>query len=162
MKKLIAALIALCIAVSLFGCAEKREEIYTCTVSISCEVLLEEENYNNLKSEKREFVPDDGWILNPVEISFAEGDTAFDVLQKAVRDNKIHMEFTETPAYKSTYIEGINNLYEFDCGKLSGWMFSVNGEFPNYGCSSYKLQDGDEVSWVYTCDLGADVGNKVE
>ena len=68
----------------------------------------------------------------------------------------------ETPAYKSVYIEGINNLYEFDCGKLSGWMFSVNGEFPNYGSSTYKLQDGDQVSWIYTCDLGADVGNEFE
>lgn len=162
MKKLIAAFLAVCIAATLFGCGGKREEIYTCTVSINCQTLLEEENYNKLKSEKREFVPEDGWILQPVEISFAEGDTAFDVLKKAVRENKIHMEFTETPAYKSVYIEGINNLYEFDCGKLSGWMFSVNGEFPNYGSSTYKLQDGDQVSWIYTCDLGADVGNEFE
>ena len=28
-----------------------------------------------------------------------------------------------------------------------------------YGCSRYRLQDGDVVEWKYTCDLGADVGN---
>ena len=37
-------------------------------------------------------------------------------------------------------------------------MYKVNGSFPNYGCSSYKLKAGDIVEWVYTCDLGKDVG----
>ena len=37
-------------------------------------------------------------------------------------------------------------------------MYKVNGWFPNYGCSRYQLQDGDTVCWVYTCDLGSDVG----
>ena len=63
-----------------------------------------------------------------------------------------------TPIYNSAYIEGIANLYEFDCGELSGWMYKVNGWFPNYGCSRYRLTEGDVVEWVYTCDLGNDVG----
>ena len=68
------------------------------------------------------------------------------------------MEYMDTPGYGSAYIEGIHNLYEFDVGELSGWMYSVNGRFPNYGCSQSILQDGDVVCWVYTCDYGADVG----
>ena len=60
--------------------------------------------------------------------------------------------------YNSAYIEGINNLYEFDCGELSGWMYSVNDWYPNYGCSCYTVQPGDVICWVYTCDLGQDVG----
>ena len=67
-------------------------------------------------------------------------------------------EKTEQHLYNSAYVEGINNLYEFDVGSLSGWMYSVNGWFPNYGCSRYALQNGDVVEWVYTCDLGYDVG----
>ena len=63
-----------------------------------------------------------------------------------------------TPIYNSAYIEGIANLYEFDVGNESGWMFRVNDWFPNYGCSRYVLKDGDTVEWVYTCDLGKDVG----
>ncbi len=65
-----------------------------------------------------------------------------------------------TPLYKSYYVEGINQLYEFDCGKNSGWMYSVNGKYPNYGCSSYKLEDGDKIEWRYTCNLGSDVGDQ--
>ena len=41
-------------------------------------------------------------------------------------------------------------------------MYSVNGDFPNYGCSKYELQPGDEVEFVYTCDLGEDVKGKME
>jgi len=41
-------------------------------------------------------------------------------------------------------------------------MYSVNGEYPNYGASSYNLKDGDKVEWRYTCNLGSDVGDKYE
>ena len=75
----------------------------------------------------------------------------------AVRDTyKLQMQYKGSNG--GQYIQGINNLYEFDVGSLSGWMYSVNGWFPNYGCSRYALQYGDVVYWVYTCDLGYDVG----
>ncbi len=103
-------------------------------------------------------MPEDGWILQPVTVTFYEGESVFNVLQRTCKQNGIHMEFTNTPIYNSAYIEGINNLYEFDCGELSGWMYKVNEWFPNYGCSRYQLSDGDVICWVYTCDLGGDVG----
>ena len=96
------------------------------------------------------------WLENASR--FSEGDTVFDVLQRVCRAQGIHMESNWTPAYNSAYIEGICNLYEFDCGSLSGWMYSVNGVWPDYGCSSCTLHDGDTVVWSYTCDLGRDVG----
>lgn len=69
------------------------------------------------------------------------------------------MESSYTPIYGSYYIEGINQLYEFDGGGQSGWQYCVNGWFPNYGCSSYSVEDGDVIEWKYTCNLGSDVGN---
>ena len=72
---------------------------------------------------------------------------------------QIQISSKYTPLYNSYYVEGINQLYELDCGKNSGWMYSVNGTFPNYGASAYKPKDGDVILWVYTCDLGNDVGN---
>ena len=77
-----------------------------------------------------------------------------------MKNNKIHFEFVNAPLYGSTYVEGIGNLYEFDCGELSGWMYKVNGSFPNYGCSKYILSPGDKIEWVYTCDLGKDIGGE--
>ena len=129
----------------------------TCTISISCATILD--NMDHLKSSKAEFVPSDGWILAPTEVEFTEGESVHDVLQRVCKEAGIQMESSFTPAYNSAYVEGINNLYEFDCGELSGWMFSVNGWYPNYGCSKYTVNTGDEICWVYTCNLGKDVGD---
>ena len=130
---------------------------YTCTISISCSTILK--NMDNLTDGKEEFVPGNGWILKKTKVKFSQGDSVHDVLQKVCRDKGIHMESRYTPAYNSAYVEGINQLYEFDCGELSGWMYNVNGWFPNYGCCKYKVSDGDTINWVYTCDLGKDVGD---
>ena len=128
----------------------------TCTFSISCATILN--NWDKCDESKKPLVPADGVILPTTTVTFTEGESVFDVLQRLCRENGIHMESSWTPMYNSAYVEGINNLYEFDVGSLSGWMYSVNGWFPNYGCSRYALQNGDVVNWVYTCDLGYDVG----
>lgn len=127
-----------------------------CTFSISCATVLD--NMDILDKSKKEIIPDDGWILKPVTVTFNEGESVFDVLKQVCRDNKIQLEFSFTPIYNSAYIEGINNLYEFDCGSLSGWMYEVNDWFPNYGCSRYEVKNGDVIEWQYTCDLGGDIG----
>lgn len=129
---------------------------HTCTLSVRCDTILD--NLDWLDPEKVELVPEDGVIFPETEVTFYEGESVFNLLQRELRKAGIHMEFSDTPMYNSAYIEGISNLYEFDCGELSGWMYKVNDWFPNYGCSRYQLQEGDIVEWVYTCDLGIDVG----
>lgn len=129
---------------------------YNCTLSICCAAILG--NMDLLDPEKNELVPADGWILESTTITFYEGESVFNVLQRTCKQQGVHMEFVNTPIYNSAYIEGIGNLYEFDVGELSGWMYKVNDWFPNYGCSRYQLKDGDVIEWIYTCDLGGDVG----
>jgi len=127
----------------------------TCTLSVRCDTILR--NIAWLDKEKASIVPKDGVIFAEKTVTFYEGESVFNLLLREMKRNKIHMEFEDTPIYNSAYIEGIANLYEFDCGELSGWMYKVNGWFPNYGCSRYQLKAGDKVEWVYTCDLGVDV-----
>ena len=129
---------------------------YTCTFSIECSTILN--NLDQLDPDKLEMVPAGGVILKKTKVNFYEGESVFDVLQRLCKEKGIHMEASWTPIYNSAYVEGIRNLYEFDCGNLSGWMYRVNGWYPNYGCSRYQLKDGDVVEWRYTCDLGNDVG----
>ena len=129
---------------------------YTCTFSIECSTILN--NLDMLDPDKLEAVPSGGVILAKTTVTFYEGESVFDVLQRICKDNGIHLESEWTPIYNSAYIEGIHNLYEFDCGALSGWMYKVNGWYPNYGSSRYQLQDGDVVEWRFTCDLGNDIG----
>ena len=133
-----------------------KGKTYTCTFSIECSTILN--NLSMLDADKLECVPSNGVILAKTTVTFYEGESVFDVLQRLCKEKGIHMESSWTPIYNSAYIEGIHNLYEFDCGELSGWMYRVNGWYPNYGCSRYQLKDGDVVEWRYTCDLGNDVG----
>ena len=133
-----------------------KNKKYTCTLSIRCDTILN--NMNMFNKDKLGVLPQDGTILLPTTVTFYENESVFDVLKRVTREKRIHMEFVFTPMYNSVYIEGIHNLYEFDCGSLSGWMYKVNGWFPNYGASRYVLKQGDVIEWAYTCDLGKDVG----
>ena len=128
----------------------------TCTISISCSTILS--NMDKCEESKKEWVPDNGVILSATTVTFTEGESVYDVLQRVCRDNGIQMDASWSGKYGSAYVEGIANLYEFDVGSGSGWMYKVNGCFPNYGCSSYTLSQGDVICWVYTCNLGDDVG----
>ena len=136
---------------------ESEIQKYSCTIKISCETILD--NKENLQEGKESYVPSSGVILATTTVNFEEGETVFDVLKRICSSKGIQLEYSWTPMYDSYYIEGINQIYEFDCGGQSGWMYKVNGCFPNYGCSSYILEDGDTIVWCYTCNgLGADVG----
>lgn len=130
-----------------------------CTFSIDCLTILN--NLGDLKPSKLDVLPTDGVILGAVQVEIYEGESVFDVLQRVCREHGIQLEASWTPGYNSAYVEGIGNLYEKDCGELSGWTYSVNGWQPNYGCSRYALHNGDIVQWRYTCNLGADVGGSV-
>ena len=134
----------------------EQEKVSTCTLSINCAAIFD--NLEHLDPEKKELLPKEGIILPEIKVVFTPGESVFDVLLRTVQKFKIHMEFVSTPGYESKYIEGIYNLYEFDCGELSGWVYKVNGQVADCGSSLYKVQDGDKIEWCYTCDLGRDVG----
>ncbi len=136
------------------------EDSETVFLSIVCGTILD--NWDDLSPALRyeKYVPQDGIILEQTEYVLRPNDTVYDILNRAVRHNKIQMEYqgANENSFGSVYIQGINYLYEFSCGPLSGWMYTVNGVFPDYGCSKYVLKDGDVIQWAYTCDLGRDVG----
>ena len=129
---------------------------YTCTFSIECSTILN--NLGGLEQEKLDILPKNGVILAPQTVTFYEGESVYDVLQRVCQEKNIHLEASWTPMYNSAYVEGIHNLYEFDCGSSSGWMYRVDGWYPNYGCSRYLLKQGETVEWRYSCDLGKDIG----
>ena len=136
----------------------KEPKPVTVTLEIRCDTLSS--HMSKLENPAIEdYIPADGTILERSTYKGTTDNTVFDALNTLCRNNDIQLEFSYTPIYESYYIEGINYLYEFDGGNLSGWMYKVNGWFPNYGCSSYYLSDGDVIEWVYTCDLGKDVGD---
>lgn len=100
-----------------------------------------------------------GVILAATVVEVQDGDSVMDILKRITRKQKIQMEFKGAGSF--SYVEGINNLYEHDKGAESGWMYRVNGEFPDEGAGSYNVYPGDLIEWMYTLDLGKDVGAKV-
>lgn len=128
-----------------------------CTITILCNTILN--NKEKMEEAKVPYVPKDGVILPLTTVEFFEGETVFDVLKRVCEAADLQIEYSWTPLYDSYYVEGINHLYEFDCGFESGWMYEVNDSFPNYGSSAYGLKPGDKIEWKYTCTgLGTDVG----
>ena len=132
----------------------------TCTVSVRCDTILAKDKMDKLSQPKRDIVPANGVILQSRAVSFTEGESVFDVLKRVAQSERLHLDFDNNPMYSSAYIAAIGNLYEKDGGDLSGWMYRVNGAYPNYGCSRYTLKAGDVVEWIYTCDLGKDIGGE--
>lgn len=132
----------------------------TCTISISCATILD--NMDKLDSSKKSLVSSDGCILDETTVTFQDGDSVFDVLKQTCTDRKIHLEFSKTPLYNSYYVEGINNIYEFDCGSASGWLYRVNGTYNSYASSECKVKNGDKIEWLYTCNLGKDIDGYFE
>lgn len=128
-----------------------------CTITIRCDTILD--NADKLDEAKAPYVPEDGEILPLITVEFTEGETVFDVLKRVCDAAQLQIEYSWTPLYDSYYVEGINHLYEFDCGFESGWMYEVNDGFPNYGSSAYEVKPGDKIEWKYTCTgLGTDIG----
>ena len=125
----------------------------TCTFQIDCTTAVE---YQGLSNELRRVLPENG-VLYSGTVEIREGDSVFDILTRVTRESGIPMEFSSSAAFGSKYIEGINSLYEFDCGSNSGWTYFVNGERPGVGCDKCRVNPGDNVRWFYTLDLGNDI-----
>lgn len=121
-----------------------------CSLTIECKDVLSHKD--KLKKNKQSLIPEKGIIYSNPSTVFSEGESVFDILLRETKNNKIQMEYNNTPGFQSNYVEGIANLYEFDCGETSGWKYLVNGLSPNYGCNRYTVKDGDEIIWRYTCE----------
>ncbi|MCI7264611.1 MAG: DUF4430 domain-containing protein [Eubacterium coprostanoligenes] len=126
---------------------KKKTDTVTCTVTVECKSILD--HMDELKEGHEEFVPDDGYIIKNYTYKAKAGYTAYDALKSACNNNDIKLTAQKT-SY-GVYISGINNLDEFDCGKQSGWMYSVNGIMPNTTCGNVTVDDGDSIVFTYVC-----------
>ena len=112
---------------------EKKEKI-TVTISISCEKAL----------GKVDGLPESGYFLSPCKYTAEQGDTVFDVLEAAAKENGISLKYQS-----KSYIQAINGLAEKECGGGSGWTYKVNGIKPNKSAAKYEIAEGDIIEWYY-------------
>ena len=130
-----------------YGSVTKKDNpVGTVTISIRCDTIVG-------KSDE-DYIPDDGIILND-SFEIEENETVFDILVEAAKKHSVQLDYSGTAG--TVYISGINYIYEFDFGDLSGWMYLVNGEKSSVGCDGYVLSDGDFIEWLYSCEMGNDL-----
>ena len=146
MKKLF-ILILIFILVS--GCAEKPEIEFLESLEPGSQ------NYSGFM-----IIAKDGEIIIDALVKYQENLSVAELSEKICRAKNIAFVTSGVGALR--YVKGINNLFEFDEGPESGWIYSVNGEFMGIGSGSYIMQPGDYLVWHYTLDLGRDVGAEVK
>lgn len=131
---------------SYYGEAARKEGIIgSVTLTIRCDTV----------AGLDEHIPSDGIILDITSFEIDSSDTVYDILVEAAKKGSLHMESSGIDGLK--YVSGIENIYEFDFGDLSGWTYRVNGEIKSVGCDEYILCDGDSIEWLYTVKLGNDL-----
>lgn len=124
---------------------EPVNEYIAVTIKISCEKVL---NHPDLKTAAA--IPADGIFLN-TKIAVKKGQTVFDALAAACADNGI--SYVNNGSAHSAYISSIGGLAEKECGRYSGWKYQVNNVVPGVACSSYELNEQDEILWYYAPDF---------
>ena len=78
-----------------------------------------------------------------------------------IRDRDVFQQVLTANGYtyeaKGSYVQAITHpngprVAEFSKGPNSGWLFRVNGEFPDVTMSDYQLSDGDVIEVLFTAN----------
>ena len=89
--------------------------------------------------------------------------TVWDLMQTVAGKNS-NVIFNAKGTQYGTYIYSVTydgtELGEFDNGKNSGWMYTVNGTHPEVGVGSRFLNNGDVVVFHYTDDYTKEEGSE--
>ena len=91
------------------------------------------------------------WITPSVIGDLPEGTTAMDVFRQVLTANGYSYEA------KGSYVQAVikpdgTKVAEFSKGPNSGWVFRVNGEFPDIAMQDCRLSDGDVIEVFFTAD----------
>lgn len=110
-----------------------------------------------------------GTIIPATRVPFKAYDTIASVTLRLLDENEFYANY-QGDEYSSFYLAAIGDFIhrgtyyesfgEFDAGADSGWMITWDDWFINKGASEFMVEDGDVVAWQYTCQLGADIGDK--
>lgn len=119
-----------------------------CYLTVDCREILNHKN--DLKPGHDSFVPSSGYIVKDYIYTISNNSTVYDVLKKCCDDKGIKL--TSSSTQYGIYVAGINNLDEKDCGRYSGWLYSVNDKQPSFSCDKYNVKAGDRIVFHYTCE----------
>lgn len=129
------------------------ESDITVTVLAECAAALDNMESIDERVNTADVIPADGVVIAYCEVSLPEDATAYEALTLAARQQKVRVDGSGT--VYGVYVSAIGHIAEFGFGDMSGWLYSVNGDYPEVSCGEYRLHDGDAVEFHYTCGYGA-------
>ena len=155
MKKILCIFVTLFLTLSLSACGNQKEAGNgdVCYVTIDCHTAV---SSAELSGDIRELQPENGMVLEKYAVGITEGMNAMEAFEATCKANKLQFEYATMSGMK--YVDGINNLYSYDCGDLSGWYSLYNGESPSVGMSEIRVEKDAELLLIYSCDMGSDIG----
>ena len=126
----------------------REPKVVNCTVTIDCSSISGNGALTAAGNPQLEAYAANPTILSAnINVSDTNDDGKVGVdeaIKQACDAYGIQYEFKS-----SSYLSGMNYLYEFNAGPNSGWMYKVNGRVPNKGCNSYYLNGSEDVLWYY-------------
>ncbi len=102
-------------------------------------------SYVNFSIDAREVK---GQIVPQTKVERKEGDTILDITRRILKQKGIQLSVRGANA--GAYVEGIDNLYEFDEGQNSGWMIRLDGALIKQGVGATPVAEGQTIYWFYT------------
>ena len=111
---------------------------------------------------KNTYLPNYVTWISTKSYTVKAGTTVGEVFKKALGEAGIDYH-----GYERNYINEIKAptslggywLGEFDNGRKSGWMYTVNGTHPNKGLVEWTLNNGDDIVWHYVNDYSFEVAD---
>lgn len=128
--------------------AVTKSNVKICYITVECKSILD--HLDDLKDGHTPYLPKNGYFLNNYKCTYKEGDTAYDILNRACEENNIKL--TSKNSGYGVYVVGINNIDERDCGEQSGWLYSVNDSFPAISSDKFSVSPNDKILFTYTCE----------
>lgn len=120
---------------------QPEQEYIVVSVKIVCDNVL---NHPDLSTSAD--IPSNGCILDCKTV-IKKGQTVLDALQAACSDNGKNVSYKGTA--QGAYVTAIAGLSEKECGRYSGWKYTVNGVVSGKSCGALELKENDEVLWYY-------------
>lgn len=119
-----------------------------CYVTVECKEILSHKD--KLVANHEKYIPSNGYLINAYKVEVSSDSTVYSVLKEACKHYNYYIN-AENSAY-GIYIKGINQIDEKDCGRESGWTFSVNSKYPSKSADKVSVCKGDKIKFSYLCE----------
>lgn len=104
-----------------------------------------------------------GQILKQTEVDIQKDDTMAAVIGRALDKSGMTMSMpsgyiSSIGGFKDSKGHKVDSFGEGSAGEMSGWMVTINDWLADSGVNDVRVEDGDIIDMMYSCNGGEDIG----